>query len=252
MLTTIRYILLTALRDRLFIGLFAVVIAATLISLLLGSTAFLESAQMTLALTAGASRLIVLIGLIVFACFHIRQMFDSKEMEMMLSRPISRHMLLMAYWLGFAAVGMVLCLPVFGILALMGHAGWLGLAAWSASLLLEVMLVLALALFAALTLRSAALSVMGCMGCYVLARMMAFFVMTSQSGLAGGAHMTWAKYLLELISIMVPRLDMFTQSQWLVYGGEALAGWWHVPVQAAIFIPLLLLASVADFSRREL
>lgn len=251
MSTTIRYILLTALRDKLFFGLCTVLVLAVLISLLLGSTAFLESHAMALALSAGAARMILLVGLMIFACFHIRHMFDSKEMEVMLSRPMSRHVLLLAYWLGFVTVGLLLCLPLFAMLALMGSADWLGFGAWAASLVLEMMLVLALAVFASFTLNSAVLSLMGCMGCYLLARMMAFFVMTAQSGLTGGAHIGWAKTVLQTISTIVPRLDMFTKSDWLVYGAATLDGWWHVPAQAAIFIPVLLLASLADFRRRE-
>jgi hypothetical protein len=249
--TTVRYILITALRDRLFAGLCAALLVATGISLLLGSTAFLESWQMTVVLASGAARLILMSGLMVFACFHIHQMFDNKEIEVMLSRPLSRPCLLFQYWLGFTAVGLLLSLIVLAIIGLIGSYDLQGYAAWSLSLMLEVMLVVAMAVFASFTLRSAVLSVMGCMGLYLLSRMMAFFIMTSQSGL--GTTGSWAPLgqVLEVISVMVPRLDMFTQSDWLVYGMPMLGGWWHVIVQAAIFTPLLLMAAMVDFRRRE-
>ena len=56
MLTNVKYILLTALRDWLFIALFIGVIFATYISHILGSTALLEPEQMTLVFTAASSR----------------------------------------------------------------------------------------------------------------------------------------------------------------------------------------------------
>ena len=51
MFSNIRYVLLTATRDRLFIGLLVGIALAAYISSVLGSTAMLETEQMTLAFT---------------------------------------------------------------------------------------------------------------------------------------------------------------------------------------------------------
>jgi hypothetical protein len=77
MRTNIRYILTTAMRDRLFIGLLLAVAAAAYISSVLGSTAMLEPQQMTLAFTAASSRLILMVGMIVFIVFHVRAAFEN-------------------------------------------------------------------------------------------------------------------------------------------------------------------------------
>ncbi len=252
MLTNIRYILITALRDWLFVGLLIGVLFATGISATLGGTAFLEEREMTVTFAAGSARLILMIGLIVFVCFHIRNAFDTKEIDVILSRPISRGNLVIAYWLGFALVALLLVIPVVGILALIGHFGqWGGFIGWAASLLLESGLVVALALFSAFTLRSATASVLACMGFYVLSRMMTFFVMTAESGMVHGKEYVLLKYALEAISTIVPRLDLFTKSEWLIYGFNASQDWIVFIAQAAIFIPLLLLASIADFKRKQ-
>ena len=147
MLTNIRYILITALRDWLFIGLLVGVLLATAISATLGGTAFLEEKEMTLTFACGSSRLILMIGLIVFVCFHIRNAFDTKEIDVILSRPISRSNLVIAYWLGFALVAFLLTIPVVGIMGMLGVINWAGYAGWAASLFLEAALVVALALF---------------------------------------------------------------------------------------------------------
>jgi hypothetical protein len=122
MLTNIRYILITALRDWFFLGLFCGVIFAALISATLGSTAFIEEKEMTISYAAGSCRLILMVGLIVFVCFHIRSAFDTKEVDVILSRPISRTNLVIAYWLGFAFVAFLLTIPVVGVV---GY--WLGI-----------------------------------------------------------------------------------------------------------------------------
>src|SRR5271169_3288627 len=97
MLTNIRYILITALRDWLFIGLLVSILFASFISATLGSTALVEENEMTIAVAAGSSRLILMIGLIVFVCFHIRNAFDTKEIDVILSRPNTRSNLIISY-----------------------------------------------------------------------------------------------------------------------------------------------------------
>src|ERR1700733_1615506 len=128
MLTNIRYILITALRDWLFIGLMIGVLCATGVSALLGGTAFLEEQEMTITFAAGSARIMLMIGLIVFVCFHIRNAFDTKEIDVILSRPISRANLVIAYWMGFTLVSLLLTVPVALILCIIGFISWSGYA----------------------------------------------------------------------------------------------------------------------------
>jgi ABC-type transport system involved in multi-copper enzyme maturation permease subunit len=192
-----------------------------------------------------------MVGLIVFVCFHIRHAFDTKEIDVILSRPISRTNLVLAYWLGFSFVSLLLALPVIGIVGLLGILNGAGFAAWAVSLVLEALLVVALALFSALALRSAVASVLACMGFYVLSRMMAFFVITAQSGMFNETKFEVLKWALVGISTVVPRLDFFAQTQWLVYGLDSARDWQLFALQAAIYIPVLLVASVLDFKRKQ-
>lgn len=251
MLTNIRYILITALRDWLFTGLLIGILVATAISATLGSTAFLEEKEMTLTFASGSARLILMVGLIVFVCFHIRNAFDTKEIDVILSRPISRANLVVAYWLGFSLVGLLLIVPVVAILAVIGVPNLAGFFGWSVSLLLESFLVVALALFSAFTLRSAVSAVIACMGFYVLSRMMAFFVFTAQSGMVTEKKFVLLKYALWLISTLVPRLDFFAKSDWLVYGFDTSQDWMVFAFQALVFVPLLVFASIVDFRRKQ-
>lgn len=251
MLTNIRYILITALRDRLFIGLMLGILLATIISATLGSTAFIEEKEMTLSFASGSARLILMTGLIVFTCFHIRTAFDSKEIDVILSRPISRYNLVVSYWLGFSFVGLLLTVPIIAIMAFLGADAGVGFYGWSASLLLEMGLVVALSLFAAFTLKSAVTSVLGCMGFYVLSRMMAFFVFASNSGMFDTPKFIILKWSMITISAIFPRLDFFTKSEWLIYGFSGSNEWQLFTLQALIFIPILLLATMCDFRRKQ-
>ncbi|MDX2074473.1 MAG: hypothetical protein SFX19_08955 [Alphaproteobacteria bacterium] len=251
MYTNIRYILLTAMRDWLFWVLLAGVLSAASIAGLLGSTAFLETQEMTITYAAGSSRVMLMLGLIVFVCFHIRSAFDTKEIDVILSRPISRGTLIVAYWLGFMLVACILLLPIVAVVGLIGVPNKTGFFYWALSLLMEAGVVVSLALFSAFALRSAVTSVLGCMGLYVVSRMMVFFVMTAENPMFNNIQYIWLRFLLQGISSLVPRLDFFGKSEWLIYGLKTGTEWHLFAIQAVIFVPLLLVAAIMDFKRKQ-
>ena len=240
MLTNIRYILLTALRDWLFAGLITGLLVCALISKMLGSTALIETQEMTLAYTSASSRVIIIIGLIVFSCFHIRNAFDSKEIDVFLSRPITRANLVFSYWLGFATVAILLIIPTLILIATQGIINWHGFLLWSLSLLIECWLVVATSLLASFALKSAVTSVISSMGFYVVARMLGFFVATFQNN-----------FIFDVTAKILPRLDLFTKSDWLIYGLKNTNDLKLFAGITVIFIPLLILATIVDFARKQ-
>ena len=208
MFSNIRYVLLTATRDRLFLGLLLSILGAAYISSVLGSTAMLETEQMTLSFTAASARVIIMVGVIVFIGFHIKNAFDTREIDVLLSRPISRTSLVLSYWLGFAVVATLLVLPTVALIALLGTLNHTGFWLWSLSLLLEAWLVVSLTLFAALTLRSGVATVLTSLAMYTLSRMMAFFLATTHGNLFQSAGVNIAAtFLMKGIALVIPRLD---------------------------------------------
>ncbi len=253
MLTNIRYILLTALRDWLFVALILSVAVAIWISRVLGSTALVEAQEMALSFGGASSRVIVMIGLIVFVCFHVRQAFESKEIDVFLSRPIHRNTLVLSYWLGFVFVAWLMVLSTGLVLAWSGVLHVQGFWWWLTSLFLECSMMAAIALFASFTLRSATFAVVTCLGFYVLSRMMGFFMLTTESRMM--FEQAWLNTLLSSIiqgvSMLVPRLDFFANSEWLVYGITHNQDIVNFLLQSAVFTPVLLIATMLDFRRRQ-
>lgn len=253
MKTNIRYILLTALRDWLFVGLLLGVAACAMISSSMGDMAMVEPEQLKLTYAAASSRLVLVVGLIVFVCFHIRNGFDTKEIDVFLSRPISRPSLVLSYWLGFSVVALLLVVPTIGVVYYVGALDQHGFAMWAMSFVFEILLVVAAALFSAFTLKSAVSSVMASLGFYVLSRMMGFFIATSNSTLLfrSSELNNFSKFVMEHLAIFVPRLDFFGKTEWLIYGMEDVADMHRFTLQAVIFIPLLLAATIIDFRRKQ-
>ncbi len=254
MLTTIRYILLTARRDWIFMGLAVALFAVFAVSSFLGGTSLVEQQQMTAVFVGSATRLVLIIGLILFVCFHVRRAFEHREVEFILTRPISRTRFVLSYWLGFFTVSLWLLLPLLGaMLLLLPGLHLAGLAWWGASLMLEIAVILAFALFVALILRSAVSAVLLCFGFYVMARMMGFFLylLDKPYDLATLSFNALLHHIMTLLSALMPRLDLFGQTEWLIYGTVPVGDFRFVALQAAITIPLLLGMALLDFARRD-
>lgn len=252
MKTNIRYVLLCALQDRLFYGVLALLVAITLIAQTLGNTAFIEQTDMAMIFTASSARLVLVITAIVFVCFYIKSSFDHKHMDVMLSRPISRDHIVLSHWLGFAVISVLMTLPVTIMLWLLSPVHMLGLLAWTVSMVLELWVVVAFALFASFIMNSAVVSVLASLAFYVLSRMGILFVMTAERG--GRGDFAWLSDVLETISVVMPRLDLFSKSEWLIRGVDGSS---HSPsfdlviLQACIYVLLLLVMCIIDFRKKQ-
>jgi len=254
-LVTFRYILLTAVRDRLLAVLALGLVAGALIGAFLGGATFMEEREMALAYAGFATRLVLMAGLVLFVCFHVQRGYENREIDLMLSRPVSRLQFVLIYWASFSGVAIFLALLATVVLALAGRPVSEGLALWACSLILEALLVVAIALFFSLTLKSAVGSAMATLAFYLLSRMAGFLLGIAQAdwgevtSTALGAAMGYGVYV---VSLVLPRLDLFGQTWWLNYGvppdGEGLL---QVLAQAAVYVPLLLAATAFDFRRKQ-
>lgn len=254
MRTVIRYILITALRDRIFISMLAAILLVTGISSALAATSMIEVREMTLAFSGAASRLILMLGLIVFVAFHIRHAFESREIDVLLSRPISRPKLVISYWAAFSVVATIMSLMVTVVMYVTGPLNMAGFMGWAGSLLLEALLMVAFTLFGALILKSGVGVVLAAIGFYALSRMMGFFLAT-MGGRTLFEKAEWnlyARWVVDGLAILIPRLDFFAKTRWLSYGmAEGASEALLFVTQTAVFVPLLLAAAIIDFRRRQ-
>ena len=255
MLTVIRYTLLTAMRDKLFLGLLTAIALVYGLAVFTGSTALSEQQHMMLALFAGGSRITLVIGLIVFVCFHVRRAFDNREIESILSKPISRTQFIMGYWLGFVLIAAFMLIPIAVIALNIDQTNLIGLAVWCMSLLCETIVIIAFALLCSIMLKSAVSAVMASFAFYFISRLMGFFVAAlftqeSMLGVSSGIA-SYAVPLIKAISTVIPRLDLYAKSNWMIYGIAQEQDVWIFPVQSLVFILLLLAMAVFDLKRKE-
>jgi ABC-type transport system involved in multi-copper enzyme maturation permease subunit len=254
MKTTIRYVLLTALRDWLFIAIILSLIVAGFISHFMGSTVLVEKNEIAASFTAGSSRIILVIGMIVFVCFHVRRAFENKEIDLMLSRPITRESFVVSYWLGFSVVATIIVTTIGLVISFFYSYNAAGLSVWIISMQLEILVVIAFALFASVILKSSVTSVLLSFGFYAVSRMIGFFsyVLEKNQSTDFLSFDFYSQKVIWVTSYLLPRLDLFCQSKWLVYGVDFSNSGYLVPViQAFITIPLLLTFAAIDFRKKQ-
>jgi ABC-type transport system involved in multi-copper enzyme maturation permease subunit len=253
MKTIIKYIILTASRDLLFYGLLIAIVAGIFISNFLGSTALEEQAQMAVSYSSASIRLILVVGMTIFCCFHIRRGFENKEIDLMLSRPISRGMFVLSYWIGFCIIALSFIAAAFCFILLFQNYSIFGAIIWVLSLILEVFLVISFAIFASFILKSAVSSVLLTFGFYFISRMLGFFlyILAKPTATDFLSLDFYANKILWFVSSILPRLDLFAKSQWLIYGVESYNDIKLFALQAAIYIPLLLFSAVYDFRNKQ-
>lgn len=251
----LKHVLLTARRDWLYVGLIALLAIATGVSSLLGSTAAMEKIHMTIVSVAGSARMISVIGLILFVCFYIKRSFENKEVQFILAKPISRSTYFISLWLGFSIIALSIVTLLGGLLSIFTVAKTYYIFIWSLSLLCEMMIVIAFAALSTLILQSAVISIMASFGFYFISRMMGFFVLTVTMPTTASAYTHWTGFvnaLLKILSTLFPRLDLFAQTDWLIYGYEkAVSGLSLSLIQAAIFVPLMLFIAFYDFNKKQ-
>jgi ABC-type transport system involved in multi-copper enzyme maturation permease subunit len=249
MTPTIRFVVTTALRDKLFISLMGVLVLVFSISVFLGSGAVAEEREMTVVYAAGASRVVIMLALIIFTAFHVERLYETREIEAILSRAISREQFIFSYWLGLCTIACCFIFPVSAATFFLGLSHE-GAVYWSLSILFEALIILAFVFFCAVILERAIPTIFVAVGFYGLARLIGAFANMAAHGTQLGVNRV-ANPIIEGIFYAFPRLDLLGQTRWLVYGADARDVIGIVAVQAAIYVALLLAAAMFDLRHKH-
>ena len=247
--TLVAYIMATALRDRLFLAFLVLTVLAASVGMFIGGTAVVEKRELSVVYVATATRLILVAGLVLFVCFHLRRSFESHEVELMLSRPISRVNFVLAHVISFVVLALVAVIIATVVVGAVARPEPLALARWSLSLWLECSIMVLTALFFALALPSAVANVMACFGFYALARMIGLLTGIAESTNANDPMLQFVGRVMEAISIVIPRLDLFGQTSWLIYGVGGEISFAVIALQGLVYAPLIVAAAIFDLER---
>lgn len=249
MFPTIRFVMLTAIRDRLFTSLIALIALSIGVSIFLGTGAIAEARQMTIVYAAGAARVLAVLGLTIFTAFHVERLFDNREIETILSRAITREAFVFSYWLAMALMALLILLPATAAVFVFKFSVT-GTVYWLITVILESFIVIAFAMFCGFTMERAIPTIFATTGFYLLARLIGFFTGIATAGQQGGINKV-ANPIVEAIAFLVPRLDLAGQTHWLLYGMSEPRVVVLIAVQGIVYIALLLGACMFDLRRKD-
>ncbi len=248
----IKYVLLISLRNKLYLGIVFALIASFFLGIFLGNANLTEQAQSAAVFIGGSSRIIVILGISVFVCINVAKLFDNKEIDFIISKPISRQKFILSFLFGYLISALLITIPLILALSILANLNSYGAFIWSLSLVFEVLIVTCFAFLCSLILENSLLSILATIAFYLLSRMMGFFVMSINTPWEESIkNPTIYEYVLKFLSIIFPRLDLFTQSKWLIYGTGDGVVMKIILLQGLIYIPLLIFMSFIDVKRKE-
>ena len=246
----IKYVLMAAIRDKLVLSLLVIILVASSLAIFLGSSAIIEKDQFTVVFAAASLRILLVLGLILFVVFFVRRSFDGKDIEFLLSRPVSRLNIIFSYGAAFSFIAIFLGLAAgVAVYSVSPNLFSYGHAAWTLSIIIEGIIMVNVALFFSMYISSSATASLVTLGFYVLARMMGQLLGIVDSSLvdSSGAY----SIVLQIISVITPRLDLMGQTSWLIYGVDSDFSVVHILSQGFVFTALVLFAASLDFIRRQ-
>jgi len=219
-LPLVRYVLTAALRDKIVITILLMIAVGSGTASFLGAASVAEQKELSVVFGAGGLRFLGALGTILFCCFHIRRSFEHKEVEFLLSRPLSRIGFLISHAVAFMVIASTIALVISLAVMLIGEADVFGLLLWGSSLAVEYIIIATTALFFSMVISSAAGSAMACLGVYVLARLIGMLLGITH--VMDNSLLVFLGYIMDFISIVIPRIDLMAQTSWLVYGIDGL------------------------------
>lgn len=246
-----RYAVIEAARSGLPWLVLAGVLLVVTVALFLSRVAISEGAALQAAVAAALLRAAAVFVLAVHVVSSVTREANDKGLELALALPVSRPAYYIGKLLGFAAVALLVATACAAPLLAWARAP--DLAAWWLSLALETALVAAAALLFATALAHNVAALAATAGLYLLARAMAAIQAIASGPLAvdstaGGA----ARWAVDAIALLLPRLDAVTRSDWLLYGAPPAGETALQLAGMALYLALLAAAGLFDFSRRNL
>jgi len=256
-LVLIKYILMAAIRDKLLWGIAAMSILTVCLSIFSGSAAMMEQGQFILTYMAGGLRAIALLGLSLFTIFFVRRSFDARDVEFLLTRPISKMSFVYSHVAALSLLTIASGAFIAAIISVLAlhYDVQSSYVLWSFGITFELMIMVNVAFFFSMVLSSPVSAGMATFGFYILARLMgqllAIMHHTPHPQNIYDYVTNGMAYAAGLISIVFPRLDLLAQTSWLIYGGAHFSDWIFVVIQGFAFLSLVSIATWIDLRRRQ-
>ena len=250
-----RYVLKAAGRDKLFLSMFLAVALAIALSIFTSSAAVTEKAQFSLVYIGGALRLLAIAGLSLFVIFFVRRSFEARDVEYLLTRPVSRISFIVSHMIAFSLLALaVAAMVAFSVLLYAYRVDQINMGTflWLAGIAGELFIMVNVSFFFAMVLTSPVSGTLATLGFYVLSRLMGQLLSIVGAGFAQFPGAEIMASVLKIISMFIPRFDLMAQTSWLLYGVQnALENYGFIVAQGLLFTGMVMVATIIDFVKKQ-
>ena len=246
-----RYTVLESVRTRLPALVFVLVGVLLAGSFFVREIAITESARFQAVFYSTMARYAAVITVSLYALTSVSREFHDKGIEIALALDLPRSHYILGKLAGFVAVGALVALVVS--LPLAPIASWEGAAQWGVSLAFELAVIVALSLFCVVTFHHVTPAFGAVLAFYVLARAITAIRLISANPVSDAttASHEFMGWLVEVLAFVIPAMDAWTRSDWLVDGMAPWPSLLAIAAQSALFTTLFAAAAVFDLHRRN-
>ena len=242
---------LEALRNSLLWLVLVFILIGVGLAEFLGAVAITETRQFQSGFAGALLRAAAVFILSLFIITSVVRELNDKGVELVLSLPVPRSSYLLGKLAGFSGLALLVAFLCGAFLLL--YAPPDQVAIWTLSLSMELFIVTALSLLCLFTFSQVTAALSAVMAFYLLSRsmtaiqLMGHFPVVSLDSLA----QTVIVWFIDALAFVLPELDSFTLSEWLIYN----TGSWSVlgPIlgQTVVYVSLLSAAAMFDLYRKN-
>ena len=247
-----RFCVLEAVRMRLALLLLVALGVTWLLAYFAQALAITDADRLQVAFFAAGARVVCIFVLAMFVLASMLREVHDKGLELILSFDLQRSHYILGKLLGFLSLGW--CAALLATLSAASLTPPMAALQWGLSLAFEISLVVALTLFCVVTFTHLIAAAGAVFAFYLLSRTIAAIQLMSAAPLSATDTLSHRMIAtsVDIIALLVPALDNFANTSWLV---DHPVAWWLLAGQAAqtaVYIGLLALAAMFDFYRRSL
>lgn len=250
-LTIARFTLIESIKNRLFTVVLLGIISLFGLTQFIGELAVTETTQIQSAITGMILRLFAVFIICIFVITSTIREFNDKGLELIISLPVDRYSYLAGKMLGFCLLAVFIAIIVCIPLALIDTTSQLIL--WCFSLICELWILTALSLLCLITFKNVTTALSSVVAFYLLARTISTIQLMGDSPILGTAAISHKiiNVVVDIIATLLPELDQFSKTEWLVYGGGGGSEYMFVAGQTIIYVVLLFAAACFDLNRKN-
>ncbi len=252
--TIARYTVAEALKNRILLIAMVFAVVGILAASFAGDVSVIEAKRTQVAFLAAIYRFCAVFAIMILVASTIAREFNDKCLELYLSLPISRTNYFCGKLIGFYAAGLAPA-AVFGAVMLL-YAEPLVVGAWFVSLFCELALMATVTFFAVLTFNNQLIpSFSAAFFFYFLARLSdSIWLISNADILLHTVGVKIIRFCVYVLYLVLPPLERFSRSDWLMYGdvADAFGALPLILAQTALYCLLIAAAAMVDFRRKNI